>query len=107
MDLIITTLPPPAATMPRNTLPPTLHFQPEDDDGAWHKYNRTLHVILCRPDAPTLTTAMRQAAQAGCMECDTNRTGTPAHLTLQQLVHDILTTKEELATLQHPSIPEA
>ena len=93
--------------MPDNTLRPTLQFPTEDDHGAWHKYNRALHAILRRPDAPTLTTAMRQAAQTCGMERDTNRTGTPPDVTLQQLVHDIWTTKEELATLQHPSTPGA
>ena len=107
MDLIIPNLRPPAATMPNRTLPAALRFPPEDDHVIWHKYNTALHAILRRPDAPTLTTAMRQAAQACRMARDTNRTGTPPDLTLQQLVHDIWTTKEELATLQHPSTPEA
>ena len=62
IDLIIPNLPPPAATLPDNTLPPTLQFPAEDDHGAWHRYNRALHAILRRPDAPTLTTAMRRAA---------------------------------------------
>ena len=93
--------------MPDSTLPPTLQFLAEDDHGAWHRYNRALHAILRRPDAPTLTTSMRQAAQACGMERDTSHTGTPQDLTLQQLVHDIWTTKEELATLQHTSTPEA
>ena len=50
---------------------------------------------------------MRQAAQACGIGRDTSHTGTPPDLTLPQLVHDILTTKEELITLQHPSTPEA
>ena len=41
------------------------------------------------------------------MERDTTHTGAPPDLTLQQLVHDIWTTKEELATLLRPSTPEA
>ena len=41
------------------------------------------------------------------MERDTSHTGAPPDLTLQQLVHDIWTTKEELATLLRPSTPEA
>ena len=41
------------------------------------------------------------------MERDTSHTGTPPDLTLKQLVHDIWTTKEELATLLRPSTPEA
>ena len=61
-DLIIPNLPPPAATLPDDTLPPTLQFPAEDDHGAWHRYNRALHAILRRPDARTLTTAMRRAA---------------------------------------------
>ena len=84
-----------------------LQFPPEDDRGAGNKYNRALHAILRRPNAPTLTAAMRQAAEACGMERDTNRTGTPPDLTLQQLIHDIWTTKEELATLKHSSTPEA
>ena len=107
IDLIIPNLPPPAATLPDNTLPPTLQFPSEDDHGAWHRYNRALHAILRRPGAPTLTTAMRRAAQACGMERDTNHTGAPPDLTLQQLVHDIWTTKGELATLLRPSTPEA
>ena len=65
------------------------------------------HSILRRPAAPTLTPAMRQAAQVCGMERDTSHTETPPDLTLQQLVHDIWTTKDALATLQHPSTPEA
>ena len=106
-DLIIPDLPPPAATLPDDTLPPTLQFPAEDDHGAWHRYNRALHAILRRPDAPTLTTAMRRAAQACGMERDTSDEGAPPDLTFQQLVHDIWTTKEELATLLRPSTPEA
>ena len=41
------------------------------------------------------------------MERDTSHAGAPPDLTLQQLVHDIWTTKEELATLLSPSTPEA
>ena len=41
------------------------------------------------------------------MERDTSHTGAPPDLTLQQLIHDIWTTKEELATFLHPSTPEA
>ena len=41
------------------------------------------------------------------MERDTSHTGAPPDLTLQQLVHDIWTTEEELATLLRPSTPEA
>ena len=41
------------------------------------------------------------------MERNTSHTGTPPDLTLLQLVHDIWTTKEELATLLRPSTPEA
>ena len=107
IDLIIPNLPPPVATLPDNTLPPTLQFPAEDDHGAWHRYNRALHAILRRPDAPTLTTAMRRAAQACGMERDTSHTGAPPDLTLQQLVHYIWTGKEELATLLRPSTPEA
>ena len=50
---------------------------------------------------------MRRAAQACAMERDTSHTGAPPDLTLQQLVHNIWTTKEELATLLRPSTPEA
>ena len=107
IDLIIPNLPPPAATLPDDTLPPTLQFPAEDDHGDWHRYNRALHAILRRPGAPTLTTAMRLAAQACGMKRDTNHTGAPPDLTLQQLVHDIWTTKGELATLLRPSTPEA
>ena len=107
IDLIIPSLPPPAATLPDDTLPPRLQFPAEDDHGAWHRYNRALHAILRRPGAPTLTTAMRRAAQACGMERDTNHTGAPPDLTLQQRVHDIWTTKGELATLLRPSTPEA
>ena len=107
IDIIIPNLPPPAATLPDNTLPPTLRFPAENDHGAWHRYNRALHAILRRPDAPSLTTAMRLAAQACGMERGTSHTGAPPDLTLQQLVHDIWTTKEELATLLRPSTPEA
>ena len=107
IGLIIPNLPPPAATPPDDTLPATLRFPAKNDHGAWHSYNRALHAILRRPDAPSLTTAMRRAAQACRMERDTSHTGAPLDLTLQQLVHDILTTKEELATLLRPSTPEA
>ena len=107
IDLVIPNLPPPAATLPDDTLPPTLQFPAENDHGAWHRYNRALHAILRRPDAPSLTTAMRRAVLACGMERDTSHTGTPPDLTLQQLVHDIWTTKEELATLLRPSTPEA
>ena len=107
IDLIIPNLPPPAATLPDDTLQPTLQFPAEDDHGAWHRYNRTPRAILRCPDALTLTTAMRRAAQACGMERDTSHTRTPPDLTLQQLVHDIPTTKEELATLLCPSRPEA
>ena len=41
------------------------------------------------------------------MKSDTSHTGTPPDLTLQQLIHDIWTMKEELATLLRPSTPEA
>ena len=41
------------------------------------------------------------------MERDNSHTGAPPDLTLQQLVHDIWTTKKELATLLRPSTPEA
>ena len=78
-----------------------------EDHSAWHRYNRALDAILRRSDAPTLSTAMRQAAQACGMEQDTSHTGAPPDLTLQQLVHDICARKEELATLLHPSTPEA
>ena len=107
IDLMIPNLPPPAATLPDSTLPPTLRFPAEDDHGAWQGYNRALQAILRRPDAPTLTTAMRQAAQACGTERDTSHTGAPRDPTLQQLVHDIWTTKEELATLLRPSTPQA
>ena len=107
IDLVIPNLPRPAATLPDDTLRPTLEFPAENDHGAWHRYNRALHAILCRPDASSLTTAMRRAALACGMERDTCHTGTPPDLTLQQLVHDIWTTKEELATLLRPSTPEA
>ena len=107
IDLIIPNLPPAAATLPDDILPPTLQFPAEDDHGAWHRYNRALHAILRRRDAPTLTIAMRRAAQACGMERDTNHTGAPPNLSLQQLVHDIWTTKEGLATLLRPSTPEA
>ena len=107
IDLIIPNLPPPAATLPDDTLLPTLQFPPEDDHGAWHRYNRALQAILRRPDAPKLTNAMRRAAQACGMERDTSHAGPPPDLTLQQLVHDIWTTEEELATLLRPSTPEA
>ena len=107
IDFIIPNLPPPAATLLDDTLQPTLQFPAEDDHGAWHRYNRALHAILRHPDAPALTIAMRRAAQACGMERDTSHMGAPPDLTLQQLVHDIWTTKEELATLLHPSTPEA
>ena len=107
IDLIIPNLPPPAATPQDDTLPPTLQFPAEDDHGAWHRYNRALHAILRRPDAPTLTTAMRRVAQACGMERNTSHTGAPPDLALQQLLHDIWTTKEVLATLLRPSTPEA
>ena len=107
IDLIIPNLPPPAATLLDDTLPPTLQYPAEDNHGAWHRYNRALHDILGRPDVPTMATAMRQAAQACGMGRDTSHTGAPPDLTLQQLVHDIWTTKEELATLLRPSTPEA
>ena len=83
IDLIIPNLTPPAATLPDNTLRPTLRFPAEVDHGAWHRYDRALHAILCRPDAPTLTTAMRRAAQACGMERDTSHTGAPPDLTLK------------------------
>ena len=89
IDLIIPNLPQFATTLPDNTLPPTLRLPAENDHSAWHRYNRALHAILRRPDAPSLTTAMRWAAQACGMERDTSHTGAPADLTLQQLVHDI------------------
>ena len=107
IDLIIPNLAPPAATLPDDTLPPTVRFPAENDHGAWHRYNRALHAILRRPDAPSLTTAMRRAAKACAMERDTSHTGAPPDLTLQQLVHDIWNTKEELATLLRPSTAEA
>ena len=89
IDLTIPNLPPPAATLPDNTLPATLRLLAEDDHGAWHRYNRALHAILRRPDAPIVTTAIRRAAQACGMKRDTSHTGAPPDLTLQQLVHDI------------------
>ena len=104
---IIPNLPPPAATLPDDTLPSTLRLSSEDDHGAWHRYNRDLHAILRRPDAPTLTTAMRQAAEACGMERDTSHTGAPPDPALQQAVHEISTTKEELSSLLRPSTPEA
>ena len=107
IDLIGPNLPPPAATLPDDTLPPTLQFRAKNDHRPWHRYNRSLHAILRRPDAPSLNTAMHRAAQACHMERDTSHTGAPPDLTLQKLVHDIWTTKEELATLLHPSTPEA
>ena len=107
IDLIIPNLRPPAATLPDDTLQPTLRFPAEDHQGSWHRYNRVPHAILRRPDAATLNTAMRRAAQACGMERDTSHTGAPPDLTLQQLVHDMWTTKEELATLLHPSTPGA
>ena len=107
IDLIIPKIPPPAATLPDDTLPPTLRFPAQNDHGAWHRYNSALHAILRRPDAPSLTTAMRRPAQACGTERDTSDMEAPPDLTLQQLVHDIWTRKEELATLLHPSTPEA
>ena len=107
IDLIIPNLAPPAATLPDDTLPLTLQFPAEDEHSAWHRYNRALHAIMRRPDAPTPTTAMRRAAQACIMERDTSHTGAPPDFTLQQIVHDIWTTKEEPATLLRPSTPEA
>ena len=107
IDLIIPNLPPAAATLPDDTLPPTLRFPADNNHGAWHRYNRAVHAILRRQDAPSLTTAMRGAAQACGMERDTSHTGAPRDLTLQQLVHDIRTMKEEIATLLRPSTPEA
>ena len=105
IDVIFPNVPPPAATLPDDTLPHTLPFPDEDDHGAWHRYNRALHAILCRPDAPKLTTAMRRAAEACGMERYTSHTGAPPDLILQQLVHDIWTTKEELANLLCPNTP--
>ena len=81
---------PPYLTTPSD---PRCGFLAEDNYGAWQRYHRALHNILRRPVALTLTTA--------------SHTRTPPDLTLQQLVHDIWTAKEELATLQHPSTPEA
>ena len=107
IDLIIPNLPPAAAILPEDTLQPTQLCPAEDDRGSWHRYNRDLHAILRRPYAPTLTTAMRRKAQACGMERDTDHTGAPPDLILQQLVHDIWTTKEELATLLRPSTQEA
>ena len=107
IDLIILNIPPPAATLPDDTLRPTLRFPAEEDHGAWHRYNRALHATPRRPDAPTLTTAMRPAAQACGMERDTSHTRAAPELTLQQLVRDICTRKEELATLLRPITPEA
>ena len=75
IDLIIPILPPPAATLPDDALPRTLRLPAEDDHGAWHRYNRALHAILRRCDAPTLNTAMRWAAQACGMERNTSHTG--------------------------------
>ena len=48
IDLVIPNLPPPAATLPDDTLPPTLQCPAENDHGAWHRYNRALHAILRR-----------------------------------------------------------
>ena len=107
IDLIIPNLPPPAARLPDDTLPPTLRFPAEDDHGAQHRYKRALHAILRRPDAPTLTGAMRRAAQACGMERETSCTEAPQDLTLKQLIHDIRTTDGELATLLRLSTPEA
>ena len=107
IDLIIPNLPPPAATLPDNTLPPTLRVPAKDDGGAWHRCNSALHAILRRPDAPTPTIAMRRAAQACGIKRKTSHTGAPPDLTLEQLVHDIWTTNEELATLLRPSTPKA
>ena len=106
IDLIIPNPPPAAATLPDDTLPPTLQFPAKHNHGARHRYNRALHAILRRLDAPTLTTAMRRPSQACGMERDTSHTGAPPDLSLQQLVHVIWTTKEELATLLRPSTPE-
>ena len=83
IDLIIPNVPPPAATLPDDTLPPTLQFPAENDHGAWHEYNKALHAILRCRDAPSLTTAMRRAALACGMERDTSHTGTPPELNLQ------------------------
>ena len=107
MDLIIPNLPPPEAILPDDTLPRTLRLPPEDDHAAWHRYNSALQAILRRQDAPTLTTAMRRAAQACGMERDTSHTGAPPDLPLQQLVHDIWTRKGEHTTLLRPIKPEA
>ena len=67
------------------------------------------------PYTPSCTAQMRQHSQALCAgrhkhaawKRDTSHTGAPPDLTLQQLVHDIWTTKEELTTLLRPSTPEA
>ena len=107
IDLVIPNLPPPTASLPDDNLPITLQFPAENDHGAWHRYNRALHAILRRPDAPSLTTAMRRAALACGMEHDTSHTGTPPDRTLQQLLLDIWTKKEKLATLLRPSTSEA
>ena len=82
IDLILPNLPPAAATMPDNTLPPTLWLPAEDDDNAWHRYNGALHTILRRADAQTLTNAMRQGAQACGMERNISHTGTPPDVKL-------------------------
>ena len=67
--------------MPNDTLSAPLPFQGEDDHGTWHSYNRALYAILHRPDAPTLTTAMRQAAQACGMEPHTKCREAPPNFT--------------------------
>ena len=52
-------------TMPDNSLPAALQFRLQDNHSPWHKSNSAHHAIICRNAAPTLTTAMCQAAQ-GC-----------------------------------------
>ena len=107
IDRIIPNVPPTAAILPDSTLPPKLRFLAEDNHGAWHRYERALRAILRRPDAATLITAMRRAAQACGTECDTSNTGAPPDLTLQQLVNDIWTANEELVYALHPSTPQS
>ena len=62
IDLIIPNLPPPMATLPDDTLPPTLQFPAEDDHGAWHRYKRALHAITHHHHAQG-GTSMRHGAR--------------------------------------------
>ena len=90
----------PSSTYPRPQLP-CLTTPSHPRCGSRPRTTTALGTGIIEPYTPSCAALMRQHSRPPCA-----RQHKHADLTFQQLVHDIWTAKDELATLLHPSTPE-